>query len=62
MAVRARIADGAERDEQYPRFVALVPGYADYEGATTRTIPVVFLDPVGARIQRRADESSTGCD
>ena len=45
VAVRARIADVAERAEQYPRFVALVPGYADYERATTRVIPVVFLEP-----------------
>jgi deazaflavin-dependent oxidoreductase (nitroreductase family) len=43
--VRARVADDAERAEQYPRFVALVPGYADYERATTRVIPVVFLEP-----------------
>ena len=44
--VRARVADAAERAELYPRFVALVPSYADYERATTRTIPVVFLEPV----------------
>jgi F420H(2)-dependent quinone reductase len=43
--VRARVADAAERAEQYPRFVARVPGYADYERATTRIIPVVFLEP-----------------
>ena len=45
VAVRARVADDAERAEWYPRFVALVPGYADYERATTRVIPVVFLEP-----------------
>jgi deazaflavin-dependent oxidoreductase (nitroreductase family) len=44
--VRARVADDVERAEQYPRFVAVVAGYADYERATTRTIPVVFLEPV----------------
>ena len=43
--VRARVADDAERAEWYPRFVALVPGYADYQRATTRIIPVVFLEP-----------------
>jgi deazaflavin-dependent oxidoreductase (nitroreductase family) len=45
VAVRARVADDAERAEQYPRFVAVVPGYADYERVTTRVIPVVFLEP-----------------
>jgi deazaflavin-dependent oxidoreductase (nitroreductase family) len=45
VAVRARVADDAERAEQYPRFVAVVPGYADYERATSRVIPVVFLEP-----------------
>ena len=44
--VRARIAEGAERDAQYQRFVDYLPGYADYAAATTRTIPVVFLEPV----------------
>jgi deazaflavin-dependent oxidoreductase (nitroreductase family) len=43
--VRARVADDAERSAQYPRFVAVVQGYADYEAATTRVIPVVFLEP-----------------
>jgi deazaflavin-dependent oxidoreductase (nitroreductase family) len=43
--VRARVADDAECAALYPRFVALVPGYADYERATTRVIPVVFLEP-----------------
>jgi F420H(2)-dependent quinone reductase len=44
-SVRARVADDAERAELYPRFVALVHGYADYERATARVIPVVFLEP-----------------
>jgi deazaflavin-dependent oxidoreductase (nitroreductase family) len=43
--VRARVADDTERAEQYPRFIALVHGYADYEQATNRVIPVVFLEP-----------------
>ena len=46
VAVQARVADDAERGEQYPRFVAVVPGYADYERATSRVIPVVFLEPL----------------
>jgi deazaflavin-dependent oxidoreductase (nitroreductase family) len=45
VAVRARVAGDAERAVEYPRFVAVVPGYADYERATTRVIPVVFLEP-----------------
>ena len=43
--VRARVADATERAAWYPRFVALEAGYADYEHATTRVIPVVFLEP-----------------
>lgn len=45
VSVSARVAEGAERDAQYQRFVDYLPGYADYAAATTRTIPVVFLDP-----------------
>ncbi|GMU79473.1 MAG: hypothetical protein AMXMBFR46_22640 [Acidimicrobiia bacterium] len=43
--VRARVAEGAERDEQYQRFVDYLGVYADYARATTREIPVVFLEP-----------------
>lgn len=43
IAVRARVADDAERapiwEEQKRRY----PGFADYEQKTTRTIPVVIL-------------------
>jgi deazaflavin-dependent oxidoreductase (nitroreductase family) len=48
VAVRARVADDHERALEYPRFVAVVPGYADYERATTRVLPVVFLEPLGS--------------
>ena len=43
--VRARIAEGAERDAQYQRFVDYIDSYAAYAAATTRVIPVVFLEP-----------------
>lgn len=43
--VRARVAEGAERDAQYQRFVDYLRVYADYATATDRQIPVVFLEP-----------------
>jgi len=55
--VRARVADGEERDRQYRRFVDYLAVYADYERVTARVIPVVFLDPVGGQIQEPVDES-----
>jgi F420H(2)-dependent quinone reductase len=45
-AVRARVADAAEREALWPRFVAVFPGYAWYvEQAAPRVIPVVLLEP-----------------
>lgn len=41
----ARIADGDEREEIWARQKQEFPGFAEYEKATTRTIPVVVLDP-----------------
>jgi len=37
---------GDERDEKYAEQARRYPGFADYERKTTRTIPVVALDPV----------------
>lgn len=45
VAVVARTVEGEERDELWERQKAQMPGFADYEAATTRTIPVVVLDP-----------------
>ena len=45
VAVRARIAEGDERDRIWERQKELYPGFADYETKTTRTIPVVILEP-----------------
>jgi deazaflavin-dependent oxidoreductase (nitroreductase family) len=44
----ARIADGDERDRIWTRQKELMPGFADYEDKTPRTIPVVILEPVDA--------------
>ena len=44
--VRARVAEGEVRDREYRRFVDYLAVYADYERATSRVIPVVFLEPV----------------
>ena len=43
--VRAREAEGAERDHLWARLVEIQPEYRDYEGRTDRVIPVVVLDP-----------------
>lgn len=45
-AVRAREAEGAERDAIWSKQKELMPGFADYESsAGDRTIPVVVLEP-----------------
>ena len=44
--VRAREVDGAERSALWGAFVDLYSGYADYEEATDRTIPVLVLESV----------------
>lgn len=45
--VRARIAEGVERDTIWETQKQRYPGFADYEARTTRQIPVVILEPVG---------------
>ncbi len=42
---RARVAEGAEREEIWAKMVELYPPYTDYQDNTERTIPVVVLDP-----------------
>jgi hypothetical protein len=42
--IRARLASAGERERLWPPFLA-APGYADYQRATTREIPVVILEP-----------------
>jgi deazaflavin-dependent oxidoreductase (nitroreductase family) len=44
--VRARVAEGVERDSLWQQLVEIYPPYTDYQKATAREIPVVVLDPV----------------
>ena len=44
VAVRARVAEGEERDRLFDRQKAAYPGFADYEAGTDRVIPVVVLE------------------
>lgn len=46
VAVRARVVEGAERDELFERQKAASPQFAEYEKATDRVIPVVVLERV----------------
>ena len=41
--VRARVLEGAERDEAWAGFTAMSEGFRSYEQKTTRVIPVVEL-------------------
>ncbi len=44
--VRARVAEGDERERLWTRQKELMPGFADYEqSAGDREIPVIVLDP-----------------
>jgi deazaflavin-dependent oxidoreductase (nitroreductase family) len=44
--VRARQAEGEERDSLYAAQAALMPGFAEYERRTARKIPVFVLEPI----------------
>lgn len=44
--VRARVAEGVERDTLWRQLVEIYPPYTDYQKATAREIPVVVLDPL----------------
>ena len=46
--VIARVAEGNERESIWSSQKQAVPGFADYEQRTTRQIPVVILERVGA--------------
>ena len=46
VARRARVAEGDEHERIWSRQKELMPGFADYEAATIRRIPVVVLEPV----------------
>jgi deazaflavin-dependent oxidoreductase (nitroreductase family) len=45
-AVRARVAEGAERDELYDWNKQDYETFVEYEAKTDRVIPVVILEPV----------------
>ncbi len=44
LAVRARVAEGDEREQIWTRQKQAYPGFADYEASTSREIPVVVLE------------------
>jgi deazaflavin-dependent oxidoreductase (nitroreductase family) len=44
--MRARVADGEERERIWSRQKQVMPGFADYEANTSRVIPVVILERV----------------
>ena len=43
-SVRARVAEGDERERIWQQQMESFPGFADYASKTTRTIPVVILE------------------
>lgn len=43
-AVRARVAEGAERDDLWSRQKTAYPQFQEYEDSTDRVIPVVVLE------------------
>jgi deazaflavin-dependent oxidoreductase (nitroreductase family) len=45
--VRAREAEGEERDRLWARMVDVYRGYAQYQARTERRIPVIVLEPAG---------------
>lgn len=42
--VRARVAEGEERERIWSRVKEAIPGFAAYEERTPRTIPVIILE------------------
>lgn len=42
--VRARTAEGAEREALWPKVVDQLPQYAEYQTRTTRQLPVIVLE------------------
>jgi deazaflavin-dependent oxidoreductase (nitroreductase family) len=45
IGVRAREAEGPERERLWARLVATDPAYAEYQERTKRRLPVVMLEP-----------------
>lgn len=44
--VKARTAEGEERETLWQQLAEVYPPYNDYQAATTREIPVVVLEPI----------------
>jgi deazaflavin-dependent oxidoreductase (nitroreductase family) len=44
VSVKARVAQGEERDEIWERQKKVMPGFAEYEKRTPRQIPVIILE------------------
>ncbi|MER8066852.1 nitroreductase/quinone reductase family protein [Streptomyces sp. NPDC094034] len=55
-------AEGARRDRLFERVVSVAPGYADYQTGTSRTLPVVVLEPSGAEAAEVPGEISNLAD
>jgi deazaflavin-dependent oxidoreductase (nitroreductase family) len=45
MRLTARVADGSEKSELWPRIVATYRGYEKYQSKTDRDIPIVICEP-----------------
>ena len=45
LEVRARMLQGSERDHWWTQAVEAYSGYAEYQQRTSRSIPIVVLDP-----------------
>lgn len=45
---QAHVTEGEERERLWRRIVELVPTYVEYQALTTRQIPVVLLEGLGA--------------
>ena len=45
-SLRARDAEGDERERLWAQMVAIYPSYTEYQQRTSRKIPVVVLEPV----------------
>jgi hypothetical protein len=45
--VKARVAEGEERERIWAKQKQAMPGFADYEQRTSRVIPVVILERRG---------------
>ena len=47
LAVRARVAEGSERDRWWDQAVQAYDGYARYQRRTARSVPILVLEPLG---------------